>query len=112
MKKSLHKMKKSLLILSFLLVPFSSYAEDDYGNAQMMAMRAKSLIGHQKTTTPPGHQTDILKARRGGPHMAHQREAGCGGIAIGNVRTFHGDHRKHETTVIIQGHVINTGNDC
>lgn len=103
-----------LLIVGTLLLSGTAAAQiDNYANAQLMALKAKSLVGHQQTSTPPGNDTDKQTARRGGPYAAHvNEEAGCGGIAIGNVRPVVGDHRKHETTVIIQGHIINTGNRC
>lgn len=89
-----------------------AFEVDDSTNAQMMAIKAKSLVGNQPTTRPPGNQSHEVRARRGGPAVAHQSEAGCGGIAIGNVRPVVGDHRKHETTVVVQGHIYNTGNRC
>ncbi len=84
----------------------------DSMNAMMMSMKAKSLLGHQKTTSPPGNQRDQLQMRRGGPQASHHQEAGCGGVAIGNIRPVIGDHRTHQTTVIVQGHILNTGNRC
>jgi len=98
-----------VLCCSMITVAFEL---SDSINAEMMAMKAKSLVGHHPTTTSPGQQTDRLRNRRGGPQMAPHQEAGCGGIAIGNVRPIVGDHRTHKTTVIIQGHVYNTGNRC
>lgn len=90
-----------------------AYEVADSMNAMMMAMKAKSLVGHQETTSPPGYQRNYLQMRRGGPRASHhQQEAGCGGVAIGNVRPVIGDHRSHQTTVIIQGHILNTGNRC
>jgi len=85
---------------------------NDAANAQILQMKARSLNGHQPTTSAPGHQAQQLNARRGGPHAAHYQEAGCGGVAIGNVRPVVGDHRQHKTTILIQGHVYNSGNRC
>lgn len=81
-------------------------------NAMMLSMKAKTLVGHQTTTSTPGSQTESLRSRRGGPQVSPHQEAGCGGVAIGNVRPVLGDHRQHSTTVIIQGHIYNTGNNC
>ena len=44
--------------------------------------------------------------------MNTSREAGCGGVALGNVRPMLGDHRQHIVNIVITGNIINTGNDC
>lgn len=85
---------------------------DDSANADMLVMKARFLNGHQPTTQAPGHRQHELVNRRGGPHAAHFKQAGCGGIAIGNVNPVFGDHRQHDTQVIIHGHIYNSGNRC
>ena len=51
----------------------------------------------------------MIQSRRNSPLTA-QTSATCGGVAIGNVTPDLGDHRQHNTVVIIRGHIINTNN--
>lgn len=85
---------------------------DNDANATLMASQAKSLVG--QTTKPAAiidhHQK--MRENRGSRVSDMQSEAECGGVAIGNVRPVPGDHRQHNTTVIIRGNVINTNNRC
>lgn len=85
---------------------------DNEANSIMMANQAKSLI--QQTTKPLNSMDSNQKTRdnRGSQISETPREAECGGIAIGNVRPVQGDHRRHNTTVIIRGNVINANNKC
>ena len=85
---------------------------DNDANATLMASQAKSLVGQ---VTKPATLTDHhqkMRDNRGSRVTDMQKEADCGGIAIGNVRPVPGDHRQHNTTVIIRGNVINTNNRC
>jgi hypothetical protein len=104
-----------LVLLLMAVSSFSVHAQNvvrDDTNAERLIMRARSLNGHQPTTIAPGNQAHDLNSRRGGPFAAHYQEAGCGGIAIGNVRPVIGDHRQHKTTVVINGNIHNSGNRC
>lgn len=85
---------------------------DNDANATLMANQAKSLV--QQTSKPSALMDSNQKLRnnRGSRISESQSEAECGGIAIGNVRPVAGDHRQHNTTVIIRGNVINTNNKC
>jgi hypothetical protein len=85
---------------------------DDAANAQRLMMKARFLTGHQPTTQAPGHHQYELNNRRGGPHAAHYQGGACGSVSIGNVQPVIGDHRQHQTFVIINGHIYNSGNQC
>jgi hypothetical protein len=102
-------------LIVVIMSSFPAYSQsiiEDSANAQRLITRARSLNGHQPTTTTPGNQGHELNARRGGPFAAHYQEVGCGGLAIGNVRPVIGDHRQHVTTVIVNGNIMNSGNRC
>ncbi len=103
-----------VLLLAAMALPAAAQQAlvDDGLNAQTLQMKARFLNGHQPSTSPPGIQQHQLNARRGGPHAAHYQEAGCGGVAIGNVHPVAGDHRPHKTTILIHGHVYNGNNRC
>jgi hypothetical protein len=81
--------------------------------AAMLATRAKNDV--MSTSSTPGigvHGDTKTRANRGSAIATINQQAGCGGLAIGNVRPVLGDHRQHQVTVVITGNVINTGNDC
>lgn len=83
---------------------------DNDANALILANRAKGQL-----TSRTRSARDLQNQRRalqGSALGTLGREASCGGIAIGNVRPVAGDHRKHETTVIVQGNIINSNNSC
>lgn len=84
---------------------------DNDANAMMLATQAKGLVQH---TSRGGieDQNDRLRNSRGSAVTPQHREAECGGIAIGNVRPSRHHHGHHETTVIIRGNVVNSGNKC
>ena len=84
----------------------SAIATGFFGIALILANRAKQL-----TTSQPSSKLR-LRSARGSALATIGSEAGCGAIAIGNVRPAPGDHRQHSTVVIIQGNVVNTNNDC
>jgi hypothetical protein len=98
-----------LVLLSASVIP-SSFAIDDSANAKLLAFRAKSLV-HKKVKSYEERKRHRHQ-RMGSPHAAISNEAGCGGVAIGNVRPALGDHRQHNTTVIINGSIINANNGC
>ncbi len=84
---------------------------DNASNAQILATQAKGLVQH---TTRDGvdDQNSRLRDARGSQISTQHREAECGGVAIGNVRPSLHDTRRHETTVIIRGNVVNANNRC
>lgn len=86
-------------------------AIDNASNAQILATQAKGLVQH---TTRDGidDQNNRLRDARGSQISQQHREAECGGVAIGNVRPSLHDSRRHETTVIIRGNVVNANNRC
>jgi hypothetical protein len=104
---------KSLLLLVIAVVGVPSTAMDNSTLAEMLATRAKNSVMSSQSTPGIGVQGDTkLRARRGSAIAVNNQEAGCGGIAIGNVRPVLGDHRQHNVTIIVSGNIINSGNDC
>jgi hypothetical protein len=79
-------------------------------NASLLANRAKSLL-KGKDESKETQKSQRLQ-RMGSQAASVAPDAECGGVAIGNVRPVIGDHRAHKQTIIILGHVINTGNRC
>lgn len=83
---------------------------DNSANARLLANRAKSLLRKDERTDET-RKSERLQ-RQGSPVATISPDAECGGVAIGNVRPVPGDHRQHDTTIIILGDVINTHNSC
>ena len=103
------------IILFFLIsILFSHKAVaimSDTGNAISLANQAKGNVeGVDKKYTHKARKS-MIQSRRNSPLTA-QTSATCGGVAIGNVTPDLGDHRQHNTVVIIRGHIINTNNKC
>ena len=102
----------TVVALALLLVLPEAVAIDNESNAKLLAYRAKSLVHKTDRTQNRQERKNQRQHRMGSPHAALDNEAQCGGLAIGNVRPALGDHRQHNTTVIINGDVINTNNGC
>jgi len=107
---------RSAILLATVLASMTggnalAQALDNASNAQILATQAKGLVQH---TTRDGidDQNSRLRDARGSPIATQHREADCGGVAIGNVRPSLHDTRRHETTVIIRGSVVNANNRC
>mgnify|MGYP001222176572 FL=1 len=81
------------------------------GNAINLANKAKANVSGVQGKHSHKTRKSMIQSRRNSPIASHV-SAECGGVAIGNVVPDLGDHRKHNTTVIITGHVINSGNKC
>lgn len=104
---------KSILLLAAGLFTGPLIAMDDATMASMLASNAKSDVLSSSSTPGIGvHGDNKTRANRGSAIATINQQAGCGGLAIGNVRPVLGDHRQHQVTVVITGSVINTGNDC
>ena len=105
-------MKTGIFLLILLLPLTDIWANgriiDNDANVLLLANRAKQLTELRNSSEKAKH----INSLRASPLASTTADADCGGVAIGNVRPVLGDHRKHETTVIIQGHVINTNNNC
>ena len=104
---------KSVLLLAAGSFAAPVIAVDDATMASMLASKAKNDV--LSSTSTPGigvHGDTKTRANRGSAIATINQQAGCGGLAIGNVRPVLGDHRQHQVTVVITGNVINTGNDC
>lgn len=89
--------------------PATAEIIDNDANALILANRAASQLSNRRNAASKQHQRRALQGSALGTVGS---EAGCGGIALGNVRPVSGDHRKHETTVIVQGNIINSNNSC
>jgi len=104
---------KVFLLLAPLAGVLSATELDDETLASMLATRAKSDVLSISSTPGIGVQGDTkVRARRGSVIAINNQEAGCGGVAIGNIRPVLGDHRQHKVIVVVNGHIINSGNDC
>lgn len=83
---------------------------DNSANALILANRAKGQLANRNKSA--NDQQNQRRALQGSALGTIGSEASCGGIALGNVRPVAGDHRQHETTVIVQGNIINSNNSC
>ena len=87
----------------------------NYALAAQLASKAQSNVRQRDTTDIPVTQNMRNQRNRNSAidsSINTSREAGCGGLALGNVRPMLGDHRQHNVTVVVTGNIINTGNDC
>lgn len=94
-----------------LAVPATAQTVDNDANALILANRAK-ILAESREQLSREVRSQQRRALQGSALGTLGREAGCGGVAIGNVRPVLGDHRQHETTVVILGNIINSGNEC
>jgi hypothetical protein len=107
------KYLKSILLLTPLAGVLPAAELDDETLASMLATRAKSDVMSISSTPGIGVQGDTkTRARRGSVIAINNQEAGCGGVAIANIRPVLGDHLQHKVTVVVNGNIINSGNDC
>ncbi|HCP01587.1 MAG: hypothetical protein CL573_03175 [Alphaproteobacteria bacterium] len=90
--------------------PTSAEIIDNQANALILANRAAAQLSSRDNSTSNKEQQ--RRALQGSALGTLGSEASCGGIALGNVRPVTGDHRQHETTVIVQGNIINSNNSC
>ena len=87
----------------------------NYALASQLATKARANVRQRDQTDIPITQNNRLQRHRNSAidsSISNSREAGCGGVAIGNVRPLLGDHRQHNVTVVVTGDIYNTGNDC
>ncbi|MEP4377388.1 MAG: hypothetical protein ABJ215_13650 [Alphaproteobacteria bacterium] len=91
-------------------VPASAEIIDNDANALILANRAAGQLSSRRNSA--SNQQNQRRALQGSALGTLGSEASCGGIALGNVRPVAGDHRQHETTVIVQGNIINSNNSC
>ena len=85
---------------------------DNEANAIMLANQSKSGLMQNGNALQGSDANQPARSKRNSAIAEDMREAECGGIAIGNVRPAVGDHRQHQTTIIIRGNVINSNNKC
>jgi len=90
--------------------PVTAQIVNNEANAKLLANRAKSLL-KKSDRTDEQRKSERLQ-RQGSPVATIAPDAECGGVAIGNVRPVPGDHRSHDTTIIVLGDIINTNNRC
>lgn len=87
----------------------------NYALASQLATKARSNVRQRDATDIPVTQ-NLRNQRNRNSAIDHSmntsREAGCGGVALGNVRPMLGDHRQHIVNIVITGNIINSGNDC
>lgn len=100
--------------LAIVLSPLCLAVEimDNGANATILANQAKSLVEQNGNAVNGSDNNQKARNNRGSAISENLREAECGGVAIGNVRPAVGDHRQHNTTIIIKGNVINSNNKC
>ena len=100
--------------LAFSL-PALSQTLPNYALAAQLATKAQANVRQRDMTDIPITQNLRNQRNRNSAinsSMNTSREAGCGGVALGNVRPLLGDHRQHNVVVIVTGDVYNTGNNC
>lgn len=90
--------------------PTSAEIIDNSANAMILANRAAGQLSSRRNSST--NQQQQRRSLQGSALGTLGSEASCGGIALGNVRPVAGDHRQHETTVIVQGNIINSNNSC
>ena len=114
------KLIPSFLCAVVLLAPGGSAIAQqtqmpNYALASQLATKARSNVRQRDATDIPVTQ-NLRNQRNRNSAIDHSintsREAGCGGLALGNVRPLLGDHRQHNVNIVITGNIINTGNDC
>jgi|GEM_PF-5108061 hypothetical protein len=106
-------LSKVLLLSVSFTAGVPCFALDDVTLAAMLATRAKNDVMSSRSTPGIGVQGDTkTRAARGSAIAINSQEAGCGGVAIGNIRPVLGDHRQHQVTVVVNGNIINSDNDC
>lgn len=99
----------------FLAITANAQQMPNYALAAQLASKAQSNVRQRDTTDIPVTQNLRNQRNRNSAidsSINTSREAGCGGLALGNVRPMLGDHRQHNVTVVVTGNIINTGNDC
>ncbi|MDA8620431.1 hypothetical protein N9Z25_02730 [Luminiphilus sp.] len=99
----------------FLAIAANAQQMPNYALAAQLASKAQSNVRQRDTTDIPVTQNMRNQRNRNSAidsSINTSREAGCGGLALGNVRPMLGDHRQHNVTVVVTGNIINTGNDC
>lgn len=106
---------RSCLAFVFAAGGLPAKADDLLDNgalATILGTQAKGLVSHSQKATESTDRNQRLRNNRGSNFEEAPKEAECGGVAIGNVRPVLGDHRQHNTTVIIRGNVLNVNNRC
>lgn len=104
--------KKLLVVSALLLFAVPAFAQDVMDNdVRAMLLLNKAAAKHRyQSNTVAGPDTHKAKLRAGrNSNIAEHHQTGGGGISIGNVYPSNDMNKPHETTVIIQGHVINSG---
>jgi hypothetical protein len=108
--------KQWVYVLSFLVVCSIAHGDmPNYAVAAQLATKSKSNVRQREASNAPLTQNQRNQRNRGSAIDSSantSREAGCGGLALGNVRPILGDHRRHNVTIIVTGNIINSGNNC
>jgi glutamine phosphoribosylpyrophosphate amidotransferase len=107
--------KSLVLLASFLFSNVTYSAMPNYALAAQLASKAQSNVRQREATNMP--VTQNLRNQRNrksaiDSSILTAREAGCGGLALGNVRPMLGDHRQHNVMIVVTGNIINSGNNC
>ncbi len=105
----------AIMFLMVFAIAANGQPMPNYALAAQLASKAQSNVRQRDKTDLPVTQNLRNQRNRNSAidsSMLTSREAGCGGLALGNVRPMLGDHRQHNVTVIVTGNIINSGNDC
>lgn len=87
----------------------------NYALAAQLASKAQANVRQKNYNNLPLTQDERLSRNRNSAidnSNLTSREAGCGAVALGNVRPMIGDHRQHNVTVVVTGNIINSGSGC
>ncbi len=107
----LKKILAAGVLLLFALPVFAQDVIDNDVHAVLLLNKAKSKHQAQSggmNMPGPGNHAAQLRSYRKSKAAAHH-ETGGSGVSIGNIYPAQGTNRPHSTTVVIQGHVINSG---
>ncbi|WP_022667442.1 hypothetical protein [Desulfospira joergensenii] len=105
--------KKILVVSGLLLFAVSGFAQDDVMDndvhAVLMLNKAASKHRFQSSSVAgPDTHTAKLRSYRNSNIAAHHQTDGSG-VSLGNIYPANDMNRPHSTTVIVQGHIINSG---
>ena len=106
-------LKKILVVSGLVLFAVTGFAEDEVMDndvhAVLMLNKAASKHRYQSSTVAgPDTHTAKLRSYRNSDVAAYQQTDGSG-VSLGNIYPANDVNRPHNTTVIVQGHIINSG---
>jgi hypothetical protein len=106
-----HYIIKILLASCLLLFAIPAFAQDVIDtdvHAVIMLNKATSKHRYQSNTIvgPNGHSAKLRSYRNS--NVAANHQALGGGISLGNIISTPGTNKSHSTTVVVQGHIINS----